>query len=124
MDIDPSFLNLAWYAAAGAGVLLFLVIALWMIRWFMTSGGILMLKGRNKRLGLVDQAAVDGRRRLLLVRRDDVEHLVMTGGPIDIVIETGISASARSRLDEIDRAPTTPGTEDHIRIAEAQTAHS
>ena len=28
----------------------------------------------------------------LLVRRDDVEHLVMTGGPADIVIESGIGA--------------------------------
>ena len=42
------------------------------------------------RLEVVDQANVDGRRRLVLIRRDDVEHLVMTGGPVDVVIETGI----------------------------------
>jgi formyltetrahydrofolate deformylase len=29
---------------------------------------------------------VDGRRRLVLIRRDDVEHLIMTGGPVDVVI--------------------------------------
>jgi len=43
-----------------------------------------------KRLEVVDQANVDGRRKLLLIRRDGVEHLIMTGGPVDVVIETGI----------------------------------
>ena len=42
------------------------------------------------RLGVVEQASVDGRRRLLLIRRDGIEHLIMTGGPVDMVIETGI----------------------------------
>jgi hypothetical protein len=27
-----------------------------------------------------------------LVRRDDTEHLIMTGGPVDVLIETGIVA--------------------------------
>ena len=45
-----------------------------------------------KRLDIVEQAVVDAKRRLVLVRRDDVEHLVMTGGPTDIVIESGIGA--------------------------------
>jgi flagellar protein FliO/FliZ len=45
------------------------------------------------RLGVSEQAAVDSRRRLVLVRRDDVEHLIMTGGPVDVVIETNIAAA-------------------------------
>jgi hypothetical protein len=44
------------------------------------------------RLSVVEQASMDGRRKLVLIRRDDVEHLIMTGGPIDMVIETGIAA--------------------------------
>ena len=44
------------------------------------------------RLGVVEQATIDSRRRLVLIRRDDVEHLIMTGGPVDVVIETGIQA--------------------------------
>ncbi len=44
------------------------------------------------RLAVVDYANVDGRRRLILIRRDDTEHLIMTGGPVDVVIETGIAA--------------------------------
>ncbi|MGE0629477.1 MAG: hypothetical protein AB7O43_16825 [Hyphomicrobiaceae bacterium] len=55
----------------------------------------------EKRLEVVDQANVDGRRRLLLIRRDDVEHLVMTGGPVDVVIETGISAKP-GRVQQAD----------------------
>ena len=42
------------------------------------------------RLGVSEQVMVDGRRKLVLVRRDDVEHLILTGGPVDVVIETGI----------------------------------
>lgn len=43
-----------------------------------------------RRIGVVDHVSVDGKRRLILLRRDDVEHLIMTGGPVDVVIETGI----------------------------------
>lgn len=50
---------------------------------------------REPRLTISEQASVDSRRRLVLIRRDDVEHLIMTGGPVDIVIETGIAAEAR-----------------------------
>ena len=46
----------------------------------------------ERRLSLVEQTSVDNRRKLLLVRRDGVEHLIMTGGPVDLVIETGIGA--------------------------------
>jgi len=44
------------------------------------------------RLAVTEQTNVDSRRKLVLIRRDDVEHLIMTGGPVDVVIETGISA--------------------------------
>lgn len=51
----------------------------------------LLFKPRSDpRIGVIEYAHVDGRRKLLLIRRDDVEHLVMTGGPVDVVIETGI----------------------------------
>ncbi len=53
----------------------------------------------EKRLYVVDQANVDGRRRLVLVRRDDVEHLIMTGGPVDVVIETNIENKATPAFD-------------------------
>ena len=61
----------------------------------------------EKRLAVVEHASVDGRRRLLLVRRDDVEHLIMTGGPVDVVIETGIGTSkpagSATQIEATDR---------------------
>jgi hypothetical protein len=52
------------------------------------------------RLSVTEQASIDGRRKLVLVRRDDVEHLLMIGGPVDIVVEEKISppeATAHAR---------------------------
>lgn len=59
----------------------------------------------ERRLDVIEHANVDGRRRLLLIRRDDVEHLIMTGGPVDVVIETGIGMR-RQRSAEVVEGPT------------------
>ncbi|MBI1386231.1 MAG: hypothetical protein GC150_15100 [Rhizobiales bacterium] len=69
------------------------LVAAWFLRGYLTGntaspsmfGG-----GRERRLGVVETANVDGRRKLVLLHRDGVEHLIMTGGPIDVIIETGI----------------------------------
>jgi flagellar protein FliO/FliZ len=80
-------------------VILFALIALAVLGgvWFMRSSGagqssMTAIFGTrpDKRLAVVEHASVDGRRRLVLVRRDNVEHLIMTGGPVDVLIETGI----------------------------------
>lgn len=57
----------------------------------------------EKRLDVVEYWNIDARRRLVLIRRDDVEHLIMTGGPVDVVIETGIGEQRSTRSTE---APT------------------
>ena len=44
---------------------------------------------RGQRLGISEYHELDKMRRLVLVRRDNVEHLVLIGGPQDVVIETG-----------------------------------
>jgi hypothetical protein len=51
------------------------------------------------RLAVMEQASIDSRRKLVLIRRDDVEHLIMTGGPVDVVIETGIASVPRQARD-------------------------
>ena len=58
------------------------------------------------RIGVVEQANMDGRRKLLLVRRDDVEHLIMTGGPVDVVIETGIGEKPQRSSEPVVPAAT------------------
>ncbi len=47
---------------------------------------------RERRLAFIERVSLEGGRKLVLVRRDDVEHLVIIGGPVDVVIETGIKS--------------------------------
>jgi hypothetical protein len=83
----------------------FIVLALigataWAVRRFGSGrlGGV-GLRGRQPRLAVIDYANVDGRRRLILVRRDNVEHLVMIGGPTDVVVESNIVRAAPAPRD-------------------------
>ena len=83
---------------------------------------------RERRLDVIDHANVDGKRRLLLVRRDNVEHLIMTGGPVDVVIETGIGAStassphlARATATSSDPAPVTESVREPVFSRPART---
>ena len=77
-------------------------------------------RGRQPRLAVVDYASVDGRRRLVLVRRDNIEHLMMIGGPTDVVVEANIvrataaprdiAARPTAGLDALPRAIPLPET--------------
>jgi flagellar protein FliO/FliZ len=64
-------------------------------------------RGRQPRLAVIDHASVDARRRLILVRRDNVEHLLMIGGPTDVVVESNIvrAAAAAPRDIPVVRPP-------------------
>ena len=70
--------------------LLCLALVLWIVRGRPSSPFIRGGRNRLPRLAVLDAAAIDTRRRLVLVRRDDVEHLIMIGGPTDVVIESRI----------------------------------
>ena len=55
-------------------------------------------RARQPRLGIVDIYDLDRQRQLILLRRDNVEHLLLIGGPNDVVIETNIVRVAGARL--------------------------
>ncbi len=77
----------------------------WLLRGYLTgqgAGAAMMGNSRDKRTGVVEQTAVDGRRKLVLIRRDGTEHLIMTGGPVDIVIETGIAPVHRPVYERVN----------------------
>ena len=79
--------------------------AAWLARRFAGSRlGSNANRGRMPRLAVIDAAAVDGRRRLVLVRRDNVEHLLMIGGPTDIVVEPNIVRASPAREQVAARA--------------------
>src|ERR1700742_1037709 len=77
----------------------------WLVRRFASNRlGANTNRCRMPRLAGIDAAAVDGRRRLVLVRRDNVEHLLMIGGPTDIVVEPNIVRAMPGR----DQLPPRP----------------
>src|SRR6184192_3892491 len=79
-------------------VLALIGVAAWLVRRFANNRlGANTQRGRMPRLAVIDAAAVDGRRRLVLIRRDNVEHLLMIGGPTDVVIEPNIVRAASAR---------------------------
>jgi flagellar biogenesis protein FliO len=97
--------------------LLALVGVLWLVRKRAASTFIRGGKNRMPRLAVLDATAVDTRRRLVLIRRDDVEHLVMIGGPTDIVIESGIPQALQSQAAE-PAGPAMPVTPRQQRAAQ------
>lgn len=51
-------------------------------------------RNRQPRIAVMDSATIDARRRLVLVRRDNIEHLILIGGPSDVVVEQNILRNA------------------------------
>lgn len=79
-------------------------------------------KNRQPRLAVLDAAPVDARRRLVLVRRDSVEHLILIGGPTDLVIESGIAVEAPAAM--ADRAPADNRVQETIPAADEPVAEA
>ena len=91
--------DLFFYIAAFVFVIALIVLGAWLWRSLLERGislpgTALFGSAAEKRIGAIETASIDSRRKLVLIRRDGVEHLIMTGGPVDVVIETGIESSA------------------------------
>lgn len=90
----------AFYLIIALGALAALIV---LTLAFRTVAG--TVKGRRgSRLGISEYYEVDKQRRLVLVRRDEVEHLVLIGGNQELVIESNIQAEA-VRPEEAPAAP-------------------
>jgi hypothetical protein len=108
--------QIVWIFFAILIVLALIGAAAYLVRRFAGRGiGSGNSRGRMPRLAVIDAAAVDGRRRLVLVRRDNVEHLLMIGGPSDIVVEPNIVRNSSGRDAAAPRQPA--GTELPPRVA-------
>lgn len=101
-------------------VLGLIALTFWLIRRF---GPITLIKsgvarGRQPRLALLESATVDARRRLVLIRRDNVEHLLLVGGPTDVVVEPNIvRAAAAAATSAVQQAPLPAPREPIARAA-------
>jgi len=109
---------------AFVAVLALIGVAAWLVRRFAGNRlGANTNRGRMPRLAVIDAAAVDGRRRLVLVRRDNIEHLLMIGGPTDIVVEPNIVRAMPGR-DQIPSRPAVGVAEPQARVAPLPDAGS
>ena len=79
-------------------VLVLIVLGVWLLKLVFAASS-RATRGRNRRLNVIESLAIDPKRQLLIIRRDNVDHLILTGGPQDLVIETGIA------VDEPAAAP-------------------
>lgn len=78
------------YVITLAVILALIALVVWALRRYGRSTVGPTARGRLPRLAVVDALAIDAKRRLVLVRRDNVEHLVLIGGPTDVVVEPSI----------------------------------
>ena len=101
-------------------IVLLLVIMIWLVIKRARSGMFIMGgKSRKPRLSVIDAAPIDQRRRLVLVRRDGVEHLILIGGPNDLVIESGFEAPQQAA------EPASPASaQARIAAQEAETGRA
>jgi len=112
-------------------VLALIGLTAWLVRRFSSNRLGNAARGRQPRLAVIDAATVDARRRLVLIRRDNTEHLLMIGGPTDVVVETNIlrgAAAANAReparvsMTTETTARLTPGVEGSWPPAAAEPA--
>ena len=92
-------------------VLALIGLTAWLVRRFGANRLGNAARGRQPRLAVIDAATVDGRRRLVLIRRDNVEHLLMIGGPSDLVVEPNIVRAVSARDVPRDQTRAAPAGE-------------
>lgn len=90
---------------------LILVLALiaaltWAARRFGFGGHLVPNTGKSPRLSVVEVKTVDPRRKLVLVRRDDREHLILLGASQDLLLESGIEAPLTTASGDATSTPT------------------
>jgi flagellar protein FliO/FliZ len=100
---DNRVLQIGFLAACGIAALVVLAIfyRLTFAHRLRVPGG----RTRQPRLGLVDAFSLDGQRQLVLVRRDNIEHLVMIGGPNDVLLESQINRAVAPARESSQVSP-------------------
>jgi flagellar biogenesis protein FliO len=93
----PEFVSAALWTLLALLILVVVLVIVRVVRGM--TFGTFVAGGRNRktRLAVMDATAVDSQRRLVLVRRDDVEHLILIGGPTDVVVEQHIRFGQQQR---------------------------
>lgn len=85
------------YLATLVFVLALIGLAAWVLKRLGLAGAGVARAGRPRRVRIVEVTPLDARRRLVLVRRDEVEHLLLLGASSELVVERGITPDAPPR---------------------------
>lgn len=83
------------FVAALVFVLALIGLAAWALRRLGVAPRVRARQRGERRLEIVEVAVLDARRRLVLIRRDDVEHLLILGPNSELVVERGIAPTPR-----------------------------
>lgn len=83
-------------------VVVLIVLAVWLIK-LVGDASRNVGRGRNRRLAVIDSIAIDNKRQAVIVRRDETEHLIVIGGPNDLVVESGFAAPAMHQMQRTPR---------------------
>lgn len=67
--------------------------------------------GQKRRLKLIESLVLDPRRRVILVQRDDVEHLLLLGPQGEVVVEQGITPPAPSEAELLENGSDLSGAQ-------------
>jgi flagellar protein FliO/FliZ len=94
------FATLTTAIAALAGVLALVLLAGRAARRFGLAGAAGRAGSPGRRLALVETLALDPRRRLLLIRCDGREVLVLTGGPQDLLLPISGGGAVEASVPE------------------------
>jgi flagellar protein FliO/FliZ len=78
-------------------VLALIGVVAWVGRRMGFLGRVTMGRGNTGRIGVVETTTVDAKRRLVLLRRDGVEHLVLLGPTSETLIESGIKTGVPTK---------------------------
>lgn len=90
MDVLSGFGGFGVPLLAFAGLVLLAILVIVIGRRARRHRGHGLVAGH--RLAVIDQVQIDEHRRLVLIQRDDVQHLVVLGGGSDFLVESGIGA--------------------------------
>jgi flagellar protein FliO/FliZ len=80
---------LRFFVAFGL-IILLIGMAAWLARFLGFSTPLSLRGQKQRRLSVVDAIALDAKRRLILISRDDVEHLICIGGTTDFMVEHNV----------------------------------
>jgi flagellar protein FliO/FliZ len=89
------------------GALIFVLVLIWGLsvaarRFGLVPGAHIMGKtGRQKRLKILDSLALDTKRRVILIAKDNEEHLILLGPSSEVIIDKSTAPSAPDDTSDV-----------------------